>query len=272
MEEIWDILAQDGKQTGNTIKKGEPIPEGFYHLGADVWIINSKNQILIQKRSPKKRQSPNVWAMTGGSVIRGETSLQTVERETQEELGIKLNRNDIQFIKHYKTGTVWLDTYFIRQDVDLQDIVMQEDEVCDVKWATYEEVEELFESNQFIKNRWEFVRNLMKSIQYIGEEVTVKIDRPIGSSHPQYPDHIYLVNYGFVPNTISGDGKELDCYILGEDRSLKEYTGKCIAVMHRLEEDDDKLIIVPKDKTFTSKEIKLLTDFQEMYYKSVVIM
>lgn len=272
MEEIWDILAQDGKQTGNTIKKGEPIPEGFYHLGADVWIINDKNQILIQKRSPKKRQSPNVWAMTGGSVIKGETSLQTIERETQEELGIKLNRSDIQFIKYYKTGTVWLDTYFIRQDVDLQDIIMQEDEVCDVKWATYEEVEELFESNQFIKNRWEFVRNLMKSIQYIGKEVTVKIDRPIGSSHPQYSDHIYLVNYGFVPNTISGDGKELDCYILGEDRSLKEYTGKCIAVMHRLEEDDDKLIIVPKDKTFTSKEIKLLTDFQEMYYKSVVIM
>lgn len=109
MEEIWD-----------------------YHLGADVWIINSKNQILIQKRSPKKRQSPNVWAMTGGSVIKGETSLQTIERETQEELGIQLNMGNIQFIKHYKTRTVWLDTYFIRQDIDLKDVVMQEDEVFEV--------------------------------------------------------------------------------------------------------------------------------------------
>ncbi len=272
MEEIWDILDQDGNPTGKTMKKGESISEGFYHLGADVWIINSKNQILIQKRSPKKRLSPNVWAMTGGSVIKGETSLQTIERETQEELGIKLDKSKVQFIKRFKTGNVWIDTYFIRQDIELKDIVMQEDEVSDVKWATFEEIEELFASHQFIKNRWEFVRKFMKSIQYIGKQITVKIDRPIGSSHPQYPDHIYLVNYGFVPNTISGDGEELDCYILGECKPLKEYTGKCMAVIHRLEEDDDKLIIVPKNKTFTSKEIRLLTDFQEKYYKSVVIM
>ncbi len=118
----------------------------------------------------------------------------------------------------------------------------------------------------------EEIGDTMKSIQYIGKQITVKIDRPIGNSHPQYPDHIYLVNYGFVPNTISGDGKELDCYVLGEDKPLKEYTGKCIAVIHRLEEDDDKLIIVPNGKTYTSKEIRLLTDFQEKYYKSVVIM
>lgn len=55
----------------------------------------------------------------------------------------------------------------------------------------------------------------MNAIEYIGKEVKVIIDRPIGSSHPDYPDHIYLVNYGYVPNTVSGDGEELDCYILG---------------------------------------------------------
>lgn len=81
-----------------------------------------------------------------------------------------------------------------------------------------------------------------------------------------------MVNYGFIPNTISGDDEELDCYVLGEYKPLKQYKGNCIAVVHRMEEDDDKLIIVLKDKTFTSKEISLLTDFQERYYKSVVIM
>ena len=109
------------------------------------------------------------------------------------------------------------------------------------------------------------------SIQYIGNYVNVIVDRPIGSSHPNYPDHIYLVNYGYVPNTISGDKEELDCYILGEYKHLKEYTGKCIAVIHRLNEDDDKLIVVPENKTFTDSEIKLLTDFQEMYYESILI-
>lgn len=74
----------------------------------------------------------------------------------------------------------------------------------------------------------------MKSnaFNYIGKEVNVIIDRPLGSSHPNYPNLIYLTNYGYVPNTVSGDGEELDCYILGEYKPLKEYKGECIAVIH----------------------------------------
>lgn len=162
MPEIWDLLDESGQKIGKTIKKGEPIPEGLYHAGADVWILNSQNKILIQKRSPKKRLQPNVWAMTGGSVIKGETSLQTIERETLEELGIQLKMENLQFAKRYRIGMVWLDVYFIRQEVDLKDIVMQETEVCDVKWADYEEVEEIFQKGQFMKGRWEFVRDLIK--------------------------------------------------------------------------------------------------------------
>ena len=106
---------------------------------------------------------------------------------------------------------------------------------------------------------------------YLNKTLEVKIDRPIGSSHPKYPDHIYLVNYGYVPNTISGDGEELDCYILGEYKPLKDYKGKCIAIIHRLEEDDDKLIIVPQNKNYTNSEIRLLTDFQEKFFKIEII-
>ena len=102
----------------------------------------------------------------------------------------------------------------------------------------------------------------VNAIDYIGKIVDVIIDRPLGSAHPKYPDHIYLVNYGYVPNTISGDGEELDCYILGEDKPLKEYKGKYIAVIHRLKDDDDKLIIGPKDKDFSDDEIRALTNFQ----------
>ena len=111
----------------------------------------------------------------------------------------------------------------------------------------------------------------MNSIDYLNKNIEVKIDRPIGSSHPDYPDHIYLVNYGYVPNTVSGDGEELDCYVLGEYKPLKEYRGKCIAIIHRLNDDDDKLIIVPENKTFTNSEIRLLTDFQEKFYESEII-
>lgn len=270
--EIWDILDEDGNKTGNTVQKGEELPKGFYHQAGDVWIINSENKILIQKRASQKKLSPNVWAMTGGSVIKGETSLQTIERETEEEMAVKLDINKAQLVEHFKTGIVWVDTYLIRQDINLNDIVMQEDEVSEVKWATYEEIEELDRNNQFIEGRWSFVRDMFNAIKYIGKEVEVKVDRPCGSSHPKYPDHIYPINYGFIPNTVSGDEEELDCYILGQQEPVKEYKGKCIAVIHRTNDNDDKLIVVPVDKKFTEEQIREMTDFQEKYYESKVIM
>ena len=113
----------------------------------------------------------------------------------------------------------------------------------------------------------------MKStaFEFIGKEVNVIIDRPLGSSHPNYPESIYMVNYGYVPNIVSGYGEEINCYILGEYKPLKEYKGECIAVIHRKEDDDDKLIIVPKGESFTNKEIRILTDFQERYFQSEII-
>lgn len=163
MLEIWDLLDENGNKTGKIFERGTPFPEGYYHLGVDVWIVNAKNEILIQKRSPNKRNSPNVWAMTGGSNLKGETSLQTIEREVKEELGITLNVQDLQLMMRYKTGNVWLDEYFVRQEVDLKDIVMQPEEVCDVKWATYEEVQTFVEKGEFIEERWEYVRDFIRN-------------------------------------------------------------------------------------------------------------
>ena len=161
--EIWDILDSEGKQTGRTMVKGEEkVPEGFYHLGADVWLKNSANKILIQKRSHQKKLSPNVWAMTGGSVIKGETSIETIEREAFEELGVQLNIKDAKRLTRFRTGNVWVDTYFLKQDIDLSQIIMQKEEVSEVKWATYEEIEEIYQNGQFIKNRWEFVKDIIR--------------------------------------------------------------------------------------------------------------
>lgn len=79
------------------------------------------------------------------------------------------------------------------------------------------------------------------------------------------------VNYGYVPNTVSDDGEELDAYVLGIYEPLENFTGKCIAIIHRTNDNDDKLIIVPENKAFTNEEIKVLTDFQEQYFKSTIL-
>lgn len=110
----------------------------------------------------------------------------------------------------------------------------------------------------------------MNSKDYIGKIIKVKIDRPLGSRHPKW-DMIYTINYGYVPNTISGDGEELDCYVLGVFEPVKEFEGKCIAVIKRINEDDDKLIIVPRDKDYSNEQIEALTEFQERYFKSEII-
>ena len=105
---------------------------------------------------------------------------------------------------------------------------------------------------------------------YIGKEINIKIDRPFGSKHPKY-GFIYPVNYGYVPNTISGDNEELDAYLLGVLEPVSEYKGKCIAVIHRINDNDDKLIVVPDGKEYSPDAIEALVEFQERNFKHVLI-
>ena len=110
----------------------------------------------------------------------------------------------------------------------------------------------------------------MNTSEYLNKNIEVKIDRPMGSHHPKY-DFIYPVNYGFVPNTISDDGEELDCYVLGIFEPLKQFTGKCIAIIHRINDNDDKLIVVPKDTNFSNEQIEALVEFQERFFRHEII-
>ena len=110
----------------------------------------------------------------------------------------------------------------------------------------------------------------MNTTDYLNKVVTVKIDRPMGSHHPKH-GFIYPINYGFIPNTVSGDGEELDAYLLGVFEPVETYTGKVIAIIRRQDDDDDKLIIVPSDKTYTKDQILALTEFQERFFKPEII-
>jgi len=105
---------------------------------------------------------------------------------------------------------------------------------------------------------------------YIGKIVDVVMDRPLGTKHPKH-GFIYEVNYGYITNTVSGDGEELDAYVLGEHKPLEKFTGKVIAIIHRTNDDDDKLIVVEEGKNYTDEQIRALTEFQEQWFESVII-
>jgi len=106
---------------------------------------------------------------------------------------------------------------------------------------------------------------------YLGKVVQVVIDRPLGSNHPKH-GFKYEVNYGFIPDTKAPDGEEIDAYVLGVDGALESFKGKCVAVIHRTNDDDDKLVIIPEDmNNFSDEEIQKQTNFQEQFFKSVII-
>lgn len=106
--------------------------------------------------------------------------------------------------------------------------------------------------------------------QYLGKTIKVKIDRPLGSTHPKH-GFTYPLNYGYLPNTISGDGEEIDAYVLGINHPVLEFEGKCIAIVHRLNDNDDKLIIVPPQISLTDTEIEQQISFQEKWFRHILI-
>ena len=110
----------------------------------------------------------------------------------------------------------------------------------------------------------------MNNEEYIGKELSIEIDRPMGSRHPKH-GFIYPVNYGYVPNTISGDGEVLDAYLLGVFEPVNNYSGECIALIHRTNDNDDKLVVVPMGKKYSNDSIEALVEFQERYFEHVLI-
>ena len=107
---------------------------------------------------------------------------------------------------------------------------------------------------------------------YLGQILTVIVDRPMGSRHPEW-GHVYPVNYGYIPGRLAPDGELQDAYVLGIDVPLEAFTGRCIAIVHRLNDVEDKLIVVPEGgPLLTREEIMLQVDFQERYFETILVM
>jgi inorganic pyrophosphatase len=106
----------------------------------------------------------------------------------------------------------------------------------------------------------------------IGSIVQVIVDRPLGSYHPKHKDIYYAVNYGYVPGIIAPDGEEQDAYILGVHEPISEYVGKLIAIIHRLDDVEDKWVVAPENVSLTAEEIMQQVAFQEQYFQTEIWM
>lgn len=105
----------------------------------------------------------------------------------------------------------------------------------------------------------------------IGRIVTVTVDRPLGSYHPEHRDMYYPINYGYVEGIIAPDGEEQDAYILGVDEAVEKFVGTIIAIVHRNDDVEEKWVVAPEGMTFTKEEIRERIHFQEQYFDSEIV-
>ena len=148
-----DLYDENKKMTGEKILKGEPIPKGRYYITVVIFIQNEEGNFLIQKRVIEK---DGKWATTGGHPVSGENSKQGVITEVKEELGIDIASKNIQLFKTIKTEDDFVDLYYLKENVDIENIKLQKEEVEMAKWATIEEIKVMIQNDKFSKSHTEF--------------------------------------------------------------------------------------------------------------------
>ncbi len=148
--EKWDILNAQGTPTGKTVVRGRTfLRPGEYHLVVHIWIVSSKGELLIQKRSKEKKLMPGEWAATGGSAFSGESSISAAKRELAEELGIKAEENELRFIKRIKRRNSLVDVWFTVCDTPVENLTLQKGEVALARWVDTKTFSEMVEKGKF---------------------------------------------------------------------------------------------------------------------------
>lgn len=155
--DLYDI---NGKLTGETIYKGDPIPQNRYIVVVLSFIQNSKGEFLIQKRSKVK---DGKYASTGGHPKSGETSLQGICTEIKEELGLSITENELELIYSGREDSeqVFFDIYYLKKDFDINALILQKEEVESVEWCSIGRIKQLISDGSFLGNHAEEVYRMI---------------------------------------------------------------------------------------------------------------
>ena len=160
-DELWDVYDADRNLTGRLHRRGDFLEEGDYHLVVHVWLLNSKGEFLLTKRAPNKG-FPNTWETPGGAAQAGDDSLGAALREVWEETGLIAFPENAECIYSFRREDDFCDVWLIRQDFDLEDVVLLDGETVDTMYASSRKVIELYQSKKMISYAYlkEFLKNL----------------------------------------------------------------------------------------------------------------
>ena len=156
MIEYRDLYDEKRILTGEKIVKGDEVPKGRYYVTVAIFIENSKNEFLLQIN-----KKYDMWTTTGGHPKSGESSIEGILQEIKEELGYEANKDKIELIKTYKTEDDFVDLYYLKEDIDINSLDLQEEEVGNIGWFSRKKIEDLISNNKFLPPHIEFYKDCL---------------------------------------------------------------------------------------------------------------
>ena len=187
--ELIDVLDENGNYTGKVEERKNVHNNGLWHIHVGVWIMNQKGELLFQQRSKNKKVNPNKWTRTGGHVDSGETPLKAVQRETYEEIGVKIpldkfkllniNKEEVYIPDYQIINRHFIYSYLALVDFKIEDYTMQEEEVSNLKYITVEEMEDAYKNkdNSYTFIRWNDIEKVIIELKKIREELSKQLER-----------------------------------------------------------------------------------------------
>ena len=142
--DLFDAL---GKRLGTTIVRGDPMPEGTYVLSVSIFTVNDKGEILLTLRAPEKPNFPNMWEITAGGAIAGESGIEAALRELREETGIKAGRDELQLLRVIREPSAFVECYLYRTNLPGSAVVLQEGETVAARFTSIKRFEELLHTD-----------------------------------------------------------------------------------------------------------------------------
>lgn len=243
--EYWNLYDYDEKKKKKIALRGTKLNDDDFHIVINAWLMNSKNEFLITQRSATKSH-PLMWECTGGSALLGETAKDAAIREVREELGIDISNDDITLIgttrRYYKNCPDILKVFIIKKDISLEKIKVQEEEVCNVMWASKKNILKLFkegkfEANTFFNRVMNFDENL--SYYYLGFNANNAI------CNENFFNGMITIN----PNGEKGNIYFTKNYIPNKDEKfMNEYKTFLVNTINNKEKNENALFLIFNEK------------------------